>query len=113
VYGPGKVAQTIVDLAKDPRDEVAVGAFSKATVREHRRHPASVEWQLATLTDKLQLSTHQHADDTSGNLYAPTDDVATITGGWAGKKRVRLRALLGWSLLAGGAMAVWKAARRR
>ncbi|RNE64026.1 SDR family oxidoreductase [Cryobacterium tepidiphilum] len=113
VYGPGKVARTIVGLAKDPRDEVAVGAFSKATVREHRRHPASVEWELAALTDKAQLSPHTPAPDTSGNLYAPPDDVATITGGWAGTQRMRLRTLLGWALLGGGAVAVWKAARRR
>jgi NAD(P)-dependent dehydrogenase (short-subunit alcohol dehydrogenase family) len=113
VYGPEKVARTIVDLAQDPRDEVAVGAFSKATVREHRRHPASVEWGLALETEKSQLSPHTTAPDTTGNLYAPPEDQATITGGWQGKKRMRLRTLLGWSLLAWGVVAVSKAARRR
>lgn len=113
VYGPEKVARTILELAKDPRDEVAVGAFSKATVREHRRHPASVEWAVAMTTEKQQLSPHQTAPDTSGNLYAPPTDAASITGGWQGQKRMRLRTLLGWSLLAWGVTAVWKAARRR
>lgn len=113
VYGPEKVARTIVDLAKDPRDEVAIGAFSKATVREHRRHPASVEWAMAAQTEKLQLSPHESVPDTTGNLYAPPVEAATITGGWQGEKRMRLRTLLGWSLLGAGAVYVWKAVRRR
>ncbi|WP_150306638.1 SDR family oxidoreductase [Planctomonas psychrotolerans] len=107
VYSPDRVAKAIVGLAEAPRPELVVGAIGKALVKQHRRTPVPVEAQMALQTDKTHLSRDTGAEPTQGILYAPaTSNEASVTGGWADKKRTAGREVIGWAVLTGGAFAL-------
>lgn len=118
VYPPEIVARAIVRASTRPQAEITIGAAGKAFVRGHRRHPRSVESQMARLTDAAQLSTREAAVNTAGNLYSlpPTDD-GSVTGGWDGARRHSLRKQVGSVLLVGAgllaALRVTKSSRSR
>jgi short-subunit dehydrogenase len=110
VFSADKVARTIVNVSKVPRSEVAVGATSKAMVRQHRKTPKSVEAQMAMQVEKSHLGRRQTAGDTSGTLYTPDTNPADaeVTGGWHGKQRLARRRVLGGAALVASAIALWK-----
>lgn len=115
VYSADKVARTIVNVAKAPRSEVAVGATSKAMVQQHRKTPKAVEAQMAVQVDKSHLGDAGTAEDTSGTLYSPDQNPADaeITGGWHGKQRLGRRRILGGAALAASAIALWRSPKAR
>jgi short-subunit dehydrogenase len=104
VYSVDKVARTIVNAARLPRNEIVIGAASKAMVRQHRRHPKSLEAQMAWHVEKTHLSTHRSADITPGTLHEPdrSPGDATATGGWHGGRRLARRRFIGSSIAAAG-----------
>lgn len=118
VYPPEIVARAIVRASTRPQAEITIGAAGKAFVRSHRRHPRTVEGQMAKLTDAAQLSPREAALPTSGNLYSlpPTDD-ASVTGGWDGAIRHSVRKQIASVLLVGAglltAIRVTKSSRSR
>jgi hypothetical protein len=101
VYPPDAVAKVIVRASRKPKPEIAVGPIAKALVREHRRHPDTVEGQMALQVDALHLSRTDDAEPTTGNLYEPSDVAdAAVTGGWHGAGRTRGRVLLSLGFVA-------------
>ena len=113
VYPPELVAKAIVRASTRPQPEIVIGAAGKTFVRAHRRHPRSVETQMATLTNVAQLSPRESAPDTTGNLYTlpPTDD-GSVTGGWDGSRRHAFRKAVTSALVVGaGALAAVRLAR--
>jgi short-subunit dehydrogenase len=115
VYPPELVAKAIVTASGKPRAEIVVGAVGKAFVREHRRHPRSVEAQMALQTDFNQFSRRREAGRSRGNLYeALSSSDATVTGGWDGARRHRSRkAVVGALVVGGGLIAAFRLARAR
>jgi hypothetical protein len=115
VFSADKVARTIVNVSKAPRSEVAVGATSKAMVRQHRKTPKVVEAQMAMQVEKSHLGAKQSASDTPGTLYTPNTNPADaeVTGGWHGKQRLGRRRVLGGAAIAASAFALWKSPAAR
>jgi short-subunit dehydrogenase len=102
VYSVDVVAAALVSAADAPRNEIVVGRLGRVMVRQHRLTPAPVEAQMALQVEKTHLSPSEPAPDTTGILFEPASDVeATSTGGWAGRRRTRRRAVLGGMLAAG------------
>jgi short-subunit dehydrogenase len=108
VYGVDQVAAAIVRTARHPKDEVVIGRIAKTLVRQHRRTPRPVEAQLAAQVQTTHLSLTQSAPDTTGNLFAPSDDPdgASATGGWAGRTRTAGRLVIGLGVASLGAFVV-------
>ncbi|GAA5223921.1 SDR family oxidoreductase [Membranihabitans marinus] len=108
VYSPQRVADTVLKAAKKPRHEIPVGPGAKQMVMQHRATPAAVENFMAAQVDKKHLSRQEPARANSGNLYrsAPRE-LATIQGGWGGRKRqAGRRVLIGTALTAGAVVVV-------
>jgi short-subunit dehydrogenase len=114
VYSVDRVAKAVVDAAKKPRAEVVVGASGSALVKQHRKHPAAVETQMAMQVEKTHLSRKEPAENTEGNLYSPEPaSDATATGGWHGKAHTSKRWLVATVVLGTGALVVTRSVGAR
>ncbi|WP_127125184.1 SDR family oxidoreductase [Georgenia sp. SYP-B2076] len=107
VYAAERVARTIVDVARFPRREVAVGPLGKAFALQHKVMPRTTETLMAVLVRRTHLSRTRTAPRTPGNLYepsaAPRD--AEVSGGYGGRRRTARRRIVGAGVLAGAALA--------
>lgn len=83
VYEPQQVIETLVDLATDPKDEVAVGGASgTGFVLMHQLFPGLVEHMMMRLTHREQMEKAPPAEDTPGGLQEPIATGSEIEGGW-------------------------------
>ncbi|MDD9207523.1 SDR family oxidoreductase [Georgenia sp. 10Sc9-8] len=98
VYSPERVARAIVNVVRVPRREIVVGPLGRLMAVQHRITPRATEALMAVQVDKTQLSRHQEAPPTDGNLHRPGGE-ATATGGWHGRRRTAQRAVVGMALL--------------
>lgn len=108
VYSPDRVAKTILDVVEVPTREVAVGRIGRSMVRQHRLLPGRLERVMAHQVERSHLSRTEPAEDSTGNLYGPSQDPAdaAVTGGWSGRRRTAQRVVLG-SVLAGAGAVVF------
>ncbi|MCU1571215.1 MAG: short-chain dehydrogenase [Naasia sp.] len=115
VYPAELVAKAIVDLVKDPKDEVTVGALGKTMVKQHRAAPGPLEAQMAVQVERTHLSRTEPVAANPGTIYEPAADPAdaTVSGGWHGASRTARRVVVGPLLLAGGGALAWRALGRR
>jgi short-subunit dehydrogenase len=95
VYSPQRVARAIVDAARAPRREVVVGPAGRQFALQHKVVPGTTEGMMALQVDRTQLSRHNAAPDTTGNLYVPSPEPrdAEVEGGWNGRRRTAGRRL--------------------
>lgn len=82
VYSPERVAKTYVRLARRPRDEVIVGKAARALFLQNLLMPRQNEYEVAQLTEHMQISEEQAERPTSGNLYTPMAEGQEARGGW-------------------------------
>lgn len=115
VYSPDRVARVIVNLARSPRNEATIGQQSRMMILQHKVAPAVMERAMATQVNTTHLSPVRPADDTTGNLYAPSTDprYAASTGGWGGRTKTGLRRLMAASAVVGGAALVVRRQQNR
>lgn len=95
------VARAVVGAARRPRREVVVGALGRSMVLQHRIAPGATEALIGRLMPVLHLSNDHTTPGTAGNLYEPCADPATasISGGWAGRRRTFQRRAAATGLL--------------
>ncbi len=103
VYSADRVARALVNCAIFPRREVFVGNAARALNLQAILAQGTTERFVAHMTDRLHLSTDRPADATSGNLFRPAPDGATVDGGWHGARAENLRRAATAGLLAAGA----------
>jgi short-subunit dehydrogenase len=75
-YDPTEVVETVVSLAMDPKEEVAVGAAARIMNTVHHVFPGVVEALMARQTRKAELGDAGPGERTSGSLHEPSG------GGW-------------------------------
>ncbi|MEU5883061.1 SDR family oxidoreductase [Spirillospora sp. NPDC047279] len=112
VYPPAQVADTILGLVRNPKDEVVVGGAARAMRREARRHPQTAERAMARQADRAHLSRDEHAPAMSGSLHVTSSGLGEVEGGWGGRRRTATRRVV--AIAAAGAVtgAVVAAANR-
>ncbi len=113
VYSAQQVARIIVNLARHPRREVAVGAAGKLLVNLHRFSPALTERLVARSVERQHFS-HEKAPEGAGNLVQPAADEYGVSGGWqeVSERSGKVKGLIGVGLaLAGASAAYWLAQR--
>ena len=105
VYPASDVVDVILAAWKRPgKPERIVTGPGTVLVRQHKRRPVAVEAAVAKQTQVLQLG--KPAPDTTGNLYAPSAEPHTVSGGWGGRRRKTGRVLLAAGLAACAAYVV-------
>lgn len=83
VYEPEQVIDTLVRLATEPKDEVAVGGASgTGFVLMHNLFPGLTEHMMAKLTHREQMEKAPPAEDTPGNIMQPVAAGTGVSGGW-------------------------------
>ena len=80
VYPPERVADTMVELARNPRREVFVGGAGRVMALRQAVAPAASERQVARMVDARHLSKTRSEPFQSGNLFDPLP--GATRGGW-------------------------------
>ncbi len=81
LYEPEKVVDTIVRLATDPEDEVAVGTAGKIFTVGHNIAPGLVEKMMGSQTQKAQIEQSPPAAATHGSVREPMERGTEVSGG--------------------------------
>ncbi|MDQ0848730.1 short-subunit dehydrogenase [Arthrobacter sp. B3I9] len=113
LYTAERTARTIVKAARKPRRETVVGPGGRMLALQHKITPGAVEATMAVQVDKTHLSRRYDAQDSSGNLYQPSEEgrKGSVKGGWGGRRRTAQRRALTALLLGGGVALVGRAVR--
>ncbi len=109
VYAAERVAKTIVNLAEHPKREVMVGNAGRMLNLIRTIAPALGERQMATQVDKTHLYQNKPAPPTSGNLWEPMPEYASVSGSWqvgGGERTRRIATIAG--ALAVPALLLWR-----
>lgn len=109
VYPATDVADTILDLIRNPQDEVLVGTSAKAMNAMETVMPWQTHKQLAEQVHKKHQREDLHAETTSGNLFQPAKDKYKVSGGWEKENKSALTtpALFGLGALASAVAITW------
>jgi NAD(P)-dependent dehydrogenase (short-subunit alcohol dehydrogenase family) len=110
VYPAGVVARTIVSVLRRPRREAYAGRLGHVLAVQQRLLPGATEWVMARYARRVALGSAP-APPTDGNLFVAGTDPAAIDGGFHGRRRALVRAVVAAGFGVGLAGAV--AARRR
>jgi short-subunit dehydrogenase len=86
VQDPQEVIDTIVRLATNPKDEVAIGAAGKVMTLAHALAPGIIEKLMSRQTHKEDFEKAPPAQETSGNIRQPSQEGSGVRGGWRGTK---------------------------
>ncbi|MEE6272809.1 SDR family oxidoreductase [Georgenia wangjunii] len=113
LYSPQRVARAIVKVARAPRREVVVGPAGRQFALQHKVAPGTTDAMMAVQVDRTQLSRHNAAPHTTGNLYTPSADPrdAEVEGGWHGRRRTAQRRLAVVALTVGAGLVARRALR--
>jgi NAD(P)-dependent dehydrogenase (short-subunit alcohol dehydrogenase family) len=89
VHDPENVVEAMLDLARNPRDELVVGSAGQTAVATDRLSPALAEKMLAR-SHRKQMEAPP-APPTDGALIEPKPRGTTVRGGWKPKRGARRR----------------------
>jgi NAD(P)-dependent dehydrogenase (short-subunit alcohol dehydrogenase family) len=81
VYDPEKVAQVIISAALAPRREVIVGSSVRTALLFKQFVPGLFDRWAARIVERKHFQEHTFPP-TSGNLFKPMPEHATVRGGW-------------------------------
>jgi NAD(P)-dependent dehydrogenase (short-subunit alcohol dehydrogenase family) len=81
VYAPEKVAETVVGLVEHPRAEVIIGGFGKVAALQKRLMP-SLMTRINGRALNYGFLADEPSNETTGTLFEPMRDGATVYGGW-------------------------------
>lgn len=109
VYSAQRVARAIVNLARWPRREVAVGHVGRQLMLQHKVSPGTAEGMMALQVDKTHLSRQRPAAAGPGNLYepSPAERDTAVDGAWGGRRRTARRRVLAATVLVGAGL-MWR-----
>jgi NAD(P)-dependent dehydrogenase (short-subunit alcohol dehydrogenase family) len=107
VYPADSVAKTIVDLVEHPRREVVVGNAGRLMAMQQTLAPGMSERMLATMVDRQHLA-DVPAPPTSGSLFSPMGQGASIEGGWRPSNGSKARKLATALVVGIPAALVWR-----
>ena len=82
VHPAADVAAAIVELASRPRREVFIGASRILLEAGHGLAPGLIERTMAHRVETTHFQDHRPAPHGSGNLFEPTRESSSISGGW-------------------------------
>jgi short-subunit dehydrogenase len=85
VHDPKEVVEAMLQLAREPRDEMVVGSAGKIATAARRVSPALAESMLARSHAK-QMETPP-AEDTDGSFIEPSPVGTRVRGGWSEESR--------------------------
>jgi short-subunit dehydrogenase len=111
---PEKVARTVVDLARNPRREVAVGQSVRSLNVLRALAPSLFEMSTSRQAVQKQLLQDEAAPPGPGNLFEPVGTWTGVSGGYKQQRRGGLRRALRAGLLASAPAAgvlLWRRAR--
>lgn len=97
IYDPEKVAEAIMSAVLAPRREVIVGANIRAAIVAQQLMPGLFDRWAARVVEKQHFQ-ERSLPPTSGNLFEPMPEYASVRGGW---KKPRQRPPVPWMALAG------------
>lgn len=100
VYDPQKVARAAVQLAKTPKNGVAIGFMSHVLKTAHSLAPSLSRTATAAAIEGY-LKIAQPLPDTPGNVFAPVEYGTGIHGGWNSPADAQKRKKTGLLILAG------------
>jgi short-subunit dehydrogenase len=89
LYEAERTVDTIVRLATEPKDEVAVGTEGKFATFFHQLAPKITEALMRKKTHKAEVEDAQPAPNTSGAVHEPTPTGTSVGGGWLKKEAGR------------------------
>lgn len=81
VYDPHRIAAAILSAIVRPRREIVVGVSARALVLARRLAPGLFDRVAPLLVARGHFQDHP-APPSAGNLFQPTAEEATVTGGW-------------------------------
>ncbi|MCC2643431.1 MAG: short-chain dehydrogenase/reductase [Nitrospira sp.] len=81
IYDPADVVEAIVDLVRDPQDEVIVGGMNKVSLFFHRLFPGMMENMYERTTHKAQMEDASPAPPVAGSLHQPMSTGTGVEGG--------------------------------
>jgi NAD(P)-dependent dehydrogenase (short-subunit alcohol dehydrogenase family) len=111
VYSTDEVAQTVLQLCRNPESEVMVGRSGRMLSVQHTLAPNLGERMMAHMVDRQHLYQDRPAAPHSGNLFKPMPQYAMVSGGWLNAEHDSsspMRTLLGLGFLAGGAYLAYR-----
>ncbi|HYG99584.1 MAG TPA: SDR family oxidoreductase [Terriglobales bacterium] len=82
IYSAERVAETIVDLAHNPREEAIVGSIGKALAMQHKVAPTATDRLVARRYHSIQMEQREKAREDSGSLFKPNSRNGDISGGF-------------------------------
>ena len=96
-------------------DEVYIGNVARQLWMQQQLAPQLTEREIAVMADKMQLYKRgeQPTPPTSGNLFEPMAEGASIHGGWQAPSDPLLRRLMTGAAVALPAFLVWRWLRQR
>jgi hypothetical protein len=119
LYQPEDVAETFVDLARHPKDEVAVGWPAKAGQISYAIAPRPTE-QLMASAFRFLLRRAEPTAKTEGTMLVPRAEGTETSGGWLMRKGIpsagqinKVAAIGGIAALMVGAIAMSRSGDRR
>jgi short-subunit dehydrogenase len=98
VYAPERVARAIVQLARRPRRETAIGAMGKFLWTLHQAAPGLAERWMGAVIERRHFRNKAFPPE-PGNVLAPTNDPYATSGGW--KRRAQAERVRPWAIVAG------------
>lgn len=102
VYSATDVADAVLDLIRNPQQEVLVGTSAKAMSTLESVMPWQTHKQLAETVRRKHMREDLYSEASSGNLFHPINDKHKVSGGWSKENRSHLgvSTLLGFGALA-------------
>jgi short-subunit dehydrogenase len=82
VYPVQRVANTIWELAQEPRDEVIVGTSGLVLQAQHKLARGFAERQAAKMTHRRQIEQAPPDKQSSGRLFRPSDQFGDVSDEW-------------------------------
>lgn len=112
VYDADRAAAALVSLATRPRRERVVGGAGRLLRKQRLATPGAYERAAAKLVARDHF-TERPAAASPGNVLAPRDDWAQVSGGWQSSPApIRRAAVPAGALVAAGAAVAWLRRRR-
>ena len=82
VYDPQEVIEAIVELARNPQDEVIVGRRGKVASAAEKIMPGALERQMAKKVHGKLMRQSETEGPSPGSLFSPMRSGRDVRGGW-------------------------------
>jgi NAD(P)-dependent dehydrogenase (short-subunit alcohol dehydrogenase family) len=87
IYEPAVVAEALLELARNPKRDLAVGGSGKTLTLFERVSPGLVDWYMLHGDRMYRQQLTDQPDDGEDNLFAPIPGPGSSTGEFGGKSK--------------------------